>query len=139
MSISLYCIALVIVFHNLLLIFGALHVLREKKAIVTVLTELTMIAIVILAILLQRWEIMAVGFALHRSWIAIDSFIQSTRQQRFPSLLLPINLMAIVGAMVAYITQYWLVFVLTYGLFWLLTLFVGRKILNRNYTSQKLL
>ena len=139
MTISLYCIALVIVFHNLLLIYGALHVLREKKAIVTVLTELTMIGIVILAILLQRWEILAIGFAIHRSWIAIDSFIQSTRHNKNPSLLLPVNLLAIAGALVAYITHIWLIFILTYGLFWLLTLFVGRKIMSRNYTSQKLL
>ena len=138
MTISLYCISLVIIFHNLLLIYGALHVLKEKKAILTVLTELTMIGIVLLAILLKHWEIMVVGFALHRSWISIESFIQSTRQQRYPSLLLPVNLIAVAGALISFLTGKWLIFILTYGFFWILTLFVGRKIMNRNYSSQKL-
>ncbi|RMG58842.1 MAG: hypothetical protein D6722_23110 [Bacteroidetes bacterium] len=130
-------LALLILFHESLLVFSLLQSARSQKAWLPIGSGIVMISVALVAIMLQSWYVLAIGFGLYRLWVLVDISLSAIRQQRPPSPLLPINAFMVVATSVALgLDSFWL-FLGGYVLFWLSSLIVGRRILADRLGSRE--
>jgi hypothetical protein len=123
----LYLLSLVLIFHDCLLILGLSRINQHNKHTFSLIIATAMIAMAILSIAFQSWAILTFSYAVYRLLIMVDMIAPAIRAHRPPSPLLPVNLLIVSGAMLAYFFHWWLVFVGSYVIFWSLSLLVAKR------------
>jgi hypothetical protein len=131
----LYFLALVVIYHNILLMIGLLSRPDPKQHWLAIAMEVAMILLALGAMLSQQMPIFVLGFACYRLATMLESSLIALRQRKAASPLLPVNLLMVSGAFVAYFTEMWWLFVLSYALFWILSFVIGRKLMQRKMHS----
>mgnify|MGYP006272200963 CR=1 FL=1 len=128
----LYFLALVVMYHNILLIIGLLRRPNPRQHTFSLAMEVGMIVFALGSMLAGHIELFVLGFACYRLGIMLEAAVLAFRYQRSVSPLLPVNLLMVAGAIVAYVTTWWWVFALSYLLFWLLSFFIGKKLMQQH-------
>ena len=126
----LYLFCAIIIFHDFLLIFGLLKAPETKKHLFSIFIGVAMILMAIVSIGLNSWNWLILSYVGYRLLVMLDTIIPAIRQQRRASPLLPVNLFVVSGGLLAYITQWWIVFMISYAVSWIWTLIVGRRLLQ---------
>lgn len=89
-----------------------------------------MISMAIVAIGMHSWSWLIASYVIYRLLVMLDVLIPAIRDQRAVSPVLPINLFVIAGGILALATQLWGIFVISYSVFWIWSLIVGKRLLR---------
>lgn len=89
-----------------------------------------MILMAMVAIGLSSWNWLIMSYVVYRLLIMLDTIIPSLRKRRSASPLLPVNLFVVSGGLLAYMTQWWIIFMVSYAISWVWTLLVGRRLMR---------
>jgi hypothetical protein len=95
------------------------------------ISELVQVFFVLLALPARSWFWLASGFALSRLMSVAELAVASWNSRRPLSLLAPVNLAAVLAALCTAATGYWGVFAIAYPLYWIASLWAGRRIVER--------
>lgn len=130
MTILLASLALLIIFHEAILVITLLQYNQGQKSWFAIMGGVVMVSVAIVAILLKSWMFLALGFGLYRLTVMLDMGVSALRRDRNPSPLMPVNLLMAAGAGVASFAGWLWVFVVSYALFWLGSLLIGRRLMG---------
>ncbi|MDX2286917.1 MAG: hypothetical protein NW241_22315 [Bacteroidia bacterium] len=95
------------------------------------ISELVQVFFVLLALPVRSWFWLASGFALSRLMAVAELAVASWNSRRPPSILAPVNLAAVIAALCTAVTGYWGVFAVAYPLYWIASIWAGRRIVER--------
>lgn len=125
----LYFLALVIFFHNGLVLFSQFLKPVDKRDIFSVLVEGVMATTSILAIFSENWCVLIVGFSIYRIIIQSIAVTASLQHQRPLPLLLWADILLVSGGVIAGVSEYYWIFALFYLIHWVLSYLIVRKAL----------
>ncbi len=126
----LYFFALVIIFHNLLVLFSLLRREDSQRYGWSIFQEVAMMAAAVFAMIDGHWAVLVVGFGLYRFCLTLHAAISAWLHHRPASPVLLANLLMVVGAAVTFATQWWWLFPACYVVFWILSYILARKALH---------
>lgn len=101
------------------------------KQIPSVVAASLLIVSAILAMMFASWEFLAISFVLYLAWSMVESLLLQGRISHSMLALAPINIITIIGCMVAFFSNLWIIFVATYFFHWTLTLVLGKRLMER--------
>ena len=137
MIVFLYILAFFISFHHGIRIHGLKKFGILGKNIHSAIISVGMIAVNIAAMVMESWDMLVLGFAVYSTYEFFEMVWAGMKKKKPVTLLIPTNLLMIISSIVSYSTEIWWLFIISYCLFWTLTLFIGRKSVNRQIQSQK--
>ncbi|MEZ4774683.1 MAG: hypothetical protein R3D00_15970 [Bacteroidia bacterium] len=135
----LYFLASVIIFHKAILVYSVMYAhLKSKQSYLTGIVAITMIVLLVAAMIFKSWAVLLASFAGYILYNLIDASYLSIRYQRQPSPFMPVYALMFVDTVICYQQEEWIYFALSYGVYWVASLILGKKILNRGIQSQKI-
>jgi hypothetical protein len=135
MLIIFFALTILILLHCLLLASSLLQHAPMAKAWFSWLQVGGMVLAGIIALALQSWVWLVAGFGIYCLVLAGEMAFRAWHAHRSLSPLFPVNLLMVLGAVVALTTQVWWVFVLSYAGYWLLSLVIGKRLLQTKMHS----
>lgn len=102
-----------------------------SKQIPSVVAACSLILCAVLAMMLASWGLLAISFVVYLAWSMVESLLLQGRLSHSMLALAPINLITIIGCMVAFFSNLWVIFVATYFFHWTLTLVLGKRLMAR--------
>lgn len=130
MMLLFYIFAGIIIFHKGLLIYRLSHVDIRSKQIPSLIAAGLLVCLLVIAITGKSWVIFTLSYGLYILWTMGETIFFSMRNRKGSSPLLPIDLLLISGIILANMTEWWIIFVASYVVYWVLTFIVGRRIMN---------
>lgn len=113
----LYFLGILIMAHCGLMIFALARMGQGKKNLYSICLGGAMIFTTLVAFGLSSWPTLVLGFAVYRLSLTLETLVLTWSRPRTP-LVVPINLLMVAGAIVSFLTQIWLIFVISYCLYW---------------------
>ncbi|MDX2250403.1 MAG: hypothetical protein SF052_26715 [Bacteroidia bacterium] len=139
MEYLLYFLASVIIIHKAFLVYGMTYFnARSKHAWLTGSVGIFMIATLIVAMFFESWPLLIISFAGYMLYNFGDSIWLSLRYHRQPSVFLPVYVLMFASTIIALTFEAWIFFTVSYGIYWLTSLILGKRLLNRSIQSQKI-
>ncbi len=120
-----YFLSMIILVHSGLMIFALLRMDQGSKNLYSICVGAAMILTALIAIALGSWNLLALGFALNCLLLMVETLIITWNRPGTP-LIVPINLLMVTGAIVAFVSQIWLIFLLSYCLYWAASFLVSK-------------
>lgn len=102
-----------------------------SKQIPSVVAASLLIVCAALAMMVGSWELLTISFVIYLAWSMIESLLLQGRISHSMLALAPINLTTIIGCMVAFFSNLWIIFAATYLFHWTLTLVLGKRLMAR--------
>lgn len=131
----LHFLAVVVIYHNLLLIIGLSARPDRRQHLLSILLEVGMILLAVGAMVHGDLSIFVLAFGVYRLLAMLESAWMAIRQSKSLSPLLPVNLLVAASAFVAYFTACWWIFMISYLLFWVISFLLGKKLMQRQLPS----
>ncbi|MEL6590804.1 MAG: hypothetical protein AAFP02_10255 [Bacteroidota bacterium] len=122
----LYILALLIVLHDSLMLYGLLRLPNGRKHWYSLTVGAFSILGAIFSMWFLSWKLLVICFAVGRLLLMIDTIV-STWHHRSTSLILPVNLLMVAGCFTAYLSEHWWIFALSYALYWVASYLVARN------------
>lgn len=139
MTYLLYFLASVIMIHKAFLVYSVTFAtLKGKQSYITGFVAITMIGLLALAMALENWDLLLASFAGYILYNMIDASYLAIRYHRQPSPFLPVYALMFAGTIISLRFDAWRFFAFTYGVYWVTSLILGKKILNKGVQSQKI-
>lgn len=128
----LYVLALLIVLHDSLMVYGLLRMPNGRKHWYSLTVGILSVLGAVFSMWFLSWEILVISFAVCRLLLMIDTIVSTWNRNR-SSMILPINLLMVAGSLSAYLSKHWWIFALSYFLFWVVTYLFARQKAYHNY------
>jgi hypothetical protein len=129
----LYFLSVIIALHCGLMLLALARMGRGSRNWYSSILGLAMIGTTFTAMWLGSWSVLALGFAVYRLLLMVETLIITWNRSRTP-LILPVNFLMIAGAIVAYCTGVWLIFVVSYCLYWAFSYLAARYDASRHFS-----
>ncbi|MEZ4826745.1 MAG: hypothetical protein R3C61_10705 [Bacteroidia bacterium] len=135
----LYFLASVILIHKVMLVYSVtFSPIKGRHPLLSGLVAIAMIVLIITAISLESWPVLVLAFAGYVLYNMIDASWIAIRNRRPPSPYLPVYALIFASSVISYQLNAWRFFTFSYGVYWIASLILGKKMLNRSIQSQKI-
>ncbi len=131
----LHFLAVVVIYHNLLLILGLMTRPDPRRHLIPIGLEVGMILFALGAMLSGELSAFVLAFGVYRLLAMLESACTALRQAKPLSSLLPVNLLVAASAFVAFFTACEWIFLVSYLLFWVISFVLGKKLMQRKMPS----
>ena len=127
----LIVLALIILFHNALLIFNQLRQPPARRSVWVLLIEGLMASAAVLAMVQGLWEVLVLSFGVYRLILMGQSIWFSLQRRRCLSYMVGVDALLIAGAIVCWTTGWWWLFAPSYVVFWVLSFIVAKRAMEK--------
>lgn len=127
----LLVLASLILLHAGLFVIGIAHLGMLSRQLPSLISTGLLVGSVTVSMVWMRWDILILSFVIYQAWTMLESLLLQGKIQPSTLALAPVNLITIIGSMVAFFSGFWIIFAATYFFHWTLTLYIGRRQIAR--------